>query len=262
MSETTPGADYMHPLSPHLVVDGAAAAIDFYVVAFGAEEVLRLPGPDGKLAHVCVLINGSSVLLVDQFEDMGAIAPTTLGGSPVTIHLIVADVDAAVERAVAAGATVAMPVENQFWGDRYGVIRDPFGAVADQQASRPAGVGHHPEAVARPHEPGCVEADRHGLGQPIEIAELAGREGGPEAALVGVRGGERPDVRPSAGGSGRARPACRRRPACSSPERVGSSRRARERARCLRARAGRAAHARARRRSLRARPRRRSSVRA
>jgi uncharacterized glyoxalase superfamily protein PhnB len=117
----------MHQLSPHLVCAGAADAIDFYIKAFGATEMIRLPGPDGKLVHASVSINGSSVLLVDEMLDHGIKSPKTLGGTPVTIHLVVADVDAFVERAVAAGATVTMPVEDAFWGDRYGVLEDPFG---------------------------------------------------------------------------------------------------------------------------------------
>jgi PhnB protein len=117
----------VHRLSPHLVCAGAARAIDFYKAAFGAVEMMRLPGPDGRLMHGCVSINGSSVMLVDEFPEMGAMAPTTLKGTPVTIHLIVDDVDAVTARAVAAGATVVMPVADQFWGDRYGVVADPFG---------------------------------------------------------------------------------------------------------------------------------------
>jgi PhnB protein len=117
----------MHQLSPHLVCAGGADAIDFYIKAFGATEMIRLRGPDGKLVHASVSINGSSVLLVDEMLDHGIKSPKTLGGTPVTIHLVVADVDAFVERAVAAGATVTMPVEDAFWGDRYGVLEDPFG---------------------------------------------------------------------------------------------------------------------------------------
>ena len=117
----------VHPVTPHLVCDGAAEAIEFYKQAFGATEVTRMADPNGKLMHAMVMINGSSVLLVDEFKDYGAISPKTLGGSPVTIHLTVPDVDAYVARAVEAGAKITMPVEDQFWGDRYGVIEDPFG---------------------------------------------------------------------------------------------------------------------------------------
>jgi PhnB protein len=116
---------------PHLTVDDAAAAIDFYVKAFNGVELGRVPGPDGKkLFHAAVKINGSTVMLNDDFPEMNdgkSSTPTALGGTPVTIHLVVTDVDAKFQRAVDAGATVVMPVEDQFWGDRYGVLRDPFG---------------------------------------------------------------------------------------------------------------------------------------
>jgi uncharacterized glyoxalase superfamily protein PhnB len=117
----------MHVLSPHLVVAGAAEAIDFYKKAFGAVEKIRLAGKDGKLMHACLEIGGSSVMLVDEMPQWGALSPKALKGSPVTLHLYVDDVDASVDRAVKAGATVKMPVADMFWGDRYGVIEDPFG---------------------------------------------------------------------------------------------------------------------------------------
>jgi uncharacterized glyoxalase superfamily protein PhnB len=117
----------MHVLSPHLVVAGAAEAIAFYKTAFGAVEKIRMPGKDGKLMHACVQICGSSVMLVDEMPEWGALSPKALKGTPVTIHLYVDDVDAFVDRAVKAGATVKMPVADMFWGDRYGVIVDPFG---------------------------------------------------------------------------------------------------------------------------------------
>ncbi|MCX2928687.1 VOC family protein [Mycobacterium sp. CVI_P3] len=117
-------------LSPHLVVDDAAAAIDFYVKAFGAAEIGRVPRPDGKLIHAAVQINGAMVMLNDDFPEMSegkSMTPPALGGTPVTIHLTVTDVDTKFQQAVDAGATVVMPLEDQFWGDRYGVVRDPFG---------------------------------------------------------------------------------------------------------------------------------------
>lgn len=121
----------VHPaVSPHLVVDNAAAAIDFYVAAFGATELGRLPGPGGKIVHAALQINGSTVMLNDDFPEMTdgkSTTPTALGGSPVTIHLTVTDVDTWFDRALRAGATVVAPLEDQFWGDRYGVVRDPFG---------------------------------------------------------------------------------------------------------------------------------------
>jgi PhnB protein len=117
-------------VTPHLVVDNAAAAIDFYVKAFGAVELGRVPGPEGKLVHAALQINGSTVMLNDDFPEMSggkSMTPTALGGTPVTIHLTVTDVDAKFQKAVDAGATVVMPLEDAFWGDRYGVVRDPFG---------------------------------------------------------------------------------------------------------------------------------------
>lgn len=115
---------------PHLVVDDAAAAIDFYVKAFDATELGRVPGPDGKLVHAALNINGSTVMLNDDFPEFSggkSMTPKALGGSPVTIHLTVTDVDAKFARAVEAGAEVVAELEDQFWGDRYGVVRDPFG---------------------------------------------------------------------------------------------------------------------------------------
>src|SRR5262245_65802965 len=120
-------AGEMNTLSPHLVCAGAADAIDFYKRAFGAVEMGRMPGKDGKLMHGLVMICGSSVMLVDENPNWGVLSPKTLKGTPVTIHLYVDDVDAFVDRAVKAGATVRMPVADMFWGDRYGVFVDPFG---------------------------------------------------------------------------------------------------------------------------------------
>ena len=117
----------MHTLTPHLVCRDAAAAIEFYKEAFGAVEVDRLAGPGGKLMHAMVRIGDSPLMLVDEFPEMHALGPTTLGGSPVTLHLAVPDVDASFRRATAAGATVRMPLSNMFWGARYGMVQDPFG---------------------------------------------------------------------------------------------------------------------------------------
>ena len=119
----------MHSVTPHLICAGAARAIDFYKQAFGAEETARLPGPDGRLMHAAVRIGDSTVMLVDEMPEWGALSPTSLKGSPVTIHLYVDDVDAFVARAVKAGAKLTMPVEDAFWGDRYGKLEDPFGHV-------------------------------------------------------------------------------------------------------------------------------------
>lgn len=117
-------------LSPHLVVDDAAAAIDFYVKAFDAKELGRVAGPGGKLIHAALQINGFTVMLNDDFPEVRggkSMTPTSLGGTPVTIHLTVTDVEAKFQRALDAGASVVAPLEDQFWGDRYGIVADPFG---------------------------------------------------------------------------------------------------------------------------------------
>ena len=117
----------MHTLTPHLICAGAAEAIDFYRRAFGAVETSRMPGPDGKLIHAAVRIGDSALMLVDEMPQWGALGPKARGGTSVTIHLYVQDVDASFAQAVAAGATVTMPLADMFWGDRYGQVEDPFG---------------------------------------------------------------------------------------------------------------------------------------
>jgi len=117
----------LHSVTPHLVCDGAAAAIDFYKKAFGATEVLRMAAPDGKLMHAQIRIGDSSVMLVDANPTWGIFGPKALNGTPVTIHLFVDDVDTMAAQAVAAGAKVIMPIADMFWGDRYGQFEDPFG---------------------------------------------------------------------------------------------------------------------------------------
>jgi uncharacterized glyoxalase superfamily protein PhnB len=114
-------------VTPHLVCAGAADAIQFYQKAFGAIEKMRLPGKDGKLMHATIRIGEATIMLVDEMPQWGALSPRSLQGTPVTIHLYVDDVDAFFDRAVAAGATAKMPVADMFWGDRYGVLVDPFG---------------------------------------------------------------------------------------------------------------------------------------
>ncbi len=117
----------MHSLTPHLIVAGAAQAIEFYKQAFLAVEIMRLPGPQGRLMHAQLRIGDSTLMLVDEMPEHGCVGPKALKGSPVTIHLFVEDVDAVVAQAVAAGAKLAMPVADMFWGDRYGKLEDPFG---------------------------------------------------------------------------------------------------------------------------------------
>lgn len=127
MSQVKPVPDGMHTVTPHLICADAAKAIEFYQQAFNATEMMRLPGPNGKLMHACIRIGDSLVMLVDENPQWGCVGPLALKGSPVTIHLQVEDVDAVFAQAVKAGAKVAMSVENMFWGDRYGRIEDPFG---------------------------------------------------------------------------------------------------------------------------------------
>ncbi|HEV7856036.1 MAG TPA: VOC family protein [Herminiimonas sp.] len=127
MSNTKPIPNGMHSITPHLVCANASDAIEFYKKAFGATELHRLPGPDGKLMHGSIRIGDSTIMLVDEFPEWGSLGPKSLKGSPVTIHFYVDDADAAFKRAVDAGATVKMPLDDMFWGDRYGVLVDPFG---------------------------------------------------------------------------------------------------------------------------------------
>ena len=117
-------------VTPHLVVNGAAKAIEFYKKAFGAEEVMRMPMPDGRIGHAELKIGDSIIMLADDMpEMMGGKSrdPKKLGGSPVGVHLYVQDAKAALDRAAKAGATVVMPVTEMFWGDLYGKLLDPFG---------------------------------------------------------------------------------------------------------------------------------------
>jgi PhnB protein len=114
-------------VTPYLAVRGAAQAIEFYKKAFGAKEIMRMPGPDGKLGHAEVQIGNARVMLSDEYEAMSFFGPQTRDGTTVLIHLYVKDVDATVARAVAAGAKVVRPVQDQFYGDRSGSIEDPFG---------------------------------------------------------------------------------------------------------------------------------------
>jgi len=114
-------------LMPYLSVNGAEEAIQFYVSVFGAKEKMRMPGPDGRIGHAELEIGESVMMLADAFPEMGGQTPDDLGGTPVTMMNYVEDVDAVVDRAVEAGATIERPVENQFYGDRAGQITDPFG---------------------------------------------------------------------------------------------------------------------------------------
>ncbi len=127
MADVKPIPEGFHTATPHLVVSDAAAAIEFYQKAFGAEEVSRMPGPEGKIMHAAIRIGDSPVMLNDEFPDMGTVGPKAIGGTAVTIHLYVKEADAMWDSATKAGAKVVVPIDDMFWGDRYGVIEDPFG---------------------------------------------------------------------------------------------------------------------------------------
>lgn len=127
MTHVLPIPEGMHTITPHLICAGAADAIEFYKKAFGAVEVGRLPGPQGKILHAMVRIGDSMLMLVDEFPEWNALGAKALKGSPVTIHLYVDNADAFFERAISAGAKVTMPLDDAFWGDRYGKLEDPFG---------------------------------------------------------------------------------------------------------------------------------------
>lgn len=122
-----PIPDGYHSVTPYLIVDGAAAAIDFYKKAFGAVEVMRMPAPGGKIGHAEIKIGDSHVMLADENAEMNARSPRSVGGTPLSLLVYVEDVDKTVALAVAAGAKVESPVENKFYGDRMGGILDPFG---------------------------------------------------------------------------------------------------------------------------------------
>jgi PhnB protein len=112
---------------PYLIVDGASAAIDFYSSVLGAKERMRMPMPGGKIGHAELELGDSLIALADEFPDMGARGPRSIGGTPVTLHVYVEDVDAVFEQALQAGATALGQVEDRFYGDRSGQFEDPFG---------------------------------------------------------------------------------------------------------------------------------------
>jgi PhnB protein len=116
-------------VTPYLSIRGAADAIEFYKKAFGAREVMRIDGPEGRLGHAEIQIGGSRIMLSDEYEPMDFLGPQTRGGTTVHIHVYVKGVDQVVERAVKAGAKLTRPVQDQFYGDRLGTLEDPFGHV-------------------------------------------------------------------------------------------------------------------------------------
>lgn len=124
---TKPIPDGFHTLTPYITVHDAAKAIEFYKKAFGAQEMVRHMRPDGQaVMHAQLKVGDSMLLLANEFPPM-ALSPKSRGGTSTTLHLFVENADAAFERAVKAGCTVKMPIMDQFWGDRYGLVEDPFG---------------------------------------------------------------------------------------------------------------------------------------
>lgn len=120
----------MNTVTPHLVCKDAARAVEFYKKAFGAEELFRMNTPDGKkVLHVSLRIGNSAIMLAEEAPDWGSLGPETLNGTTVSMHLYVNDADSAFDQAVKAGATIKMPLADMFWGDRYGLLSDPFGHV-------------------------------------------------------------------------------------------------------------------------------------
>ena len=128
-AKVKPVPEGYHTATPYLIVKDAARAVEYYKKAFGATELMRLPGPDGKIMHAEVKIGTSPIMLGAENPQRGASSPETVGGSPVSIMLYVEDVDAVFNKAVAAGAKVQQPVADQFYGDRTGGVVDPFGHV-------------------------------------------------------------------------------------------------------------------------------------
>ena len=124
-----PVPDGYHTVTPYLALRDAARAIEFYKKAFGAKEELRIPGPGGKIGHAEIVIGNSHIMLADEYPERGHLGLQSRGGSTVSIMLYLENVDAVVERAMAAGAKLLMPVADQFYGDRMGGLEDPFGQV-------------------------------------------------------------------------------------------------------------------------------------
>ena len=118
-----------HSVTPYLSVKGAAKAIDYYKQVFGATELFRMPGPDGKIGHAEIKIGNSPIMLADEFPEMEFVSPQTLGGSPIGLMIYVDDVDTMFNKAIGAGATEVKPLQDQFYGDRSGTLKDPFGHV-------------------------------------------------------------------------------------------------------------------------------------
>jgi len=128
-STVKPIPEGYHSVTPYLILSKAAEAIEFYKKAFGATELFRMAGPDGKIGHAELKIGDSPIMLADEHPSMGYVSPQTLGGTPVSILLYVEDVDKIFNQAVAAGGLQQQPLKDQFYGDRSGTLKDPFGHI-------------------------------------------------------------------------------------------------------------------------------------
>ena len=126
-SNVKPIPDGFHAVTPYLTVRGASSAIEFYRRAFGATELFRMPGPDGKIMHAEITIGGSRVMVADECSASGSQSPQALNGTACGVFLYLEDVDSTFKQAIKAGAKETMPVQNMFWGDRFGRLTDPFG---------------------------------------------------------------------------------------------------------------------------------------
>ena len=129
MAKVNPIPEGYHSVTPYLSIKGAAAAIDFYKEVFGATELFRMPGPEGKIGHAEIKIGNSPIMLADEYPDMEFLSPKTLGGTPVGLMIYVDDVDTMFKNAISGGAKELKPLQNQFYGDRSGTLKDPFGHV-------------------------------------------------------------------------------------------------------------------------------------
>jgi PhnB protein len=155
MPAVKPIPDGYPSLNPYLIVRDGAAAIDFYQNVFGAKLRMKLDAPGGRIGHAELEIGNGLFMLADEHPEMGALAPTTIGGTPVGLHVYLEDVDAVAKKAVAAGATLKRPVENQFYGDRLGSIIDPFGHLwhisTHVEDVSPEEIGRRAAAMAKEH---------------------------------------------------------------------------------------------------------------
>jgi len=129
MAKVNPIPEGYHSVTPYLSIKGAAAAIDFYKEVFGATELFRMAGPEGKIGHAEIKIGNSPIMLADEYPEMEFVSPQTLGGTPIGLMIYVDDVDTMFKQAISSGAKEIKPLQNQFYGDRSGTLRDPFGHV-------------------------------------------------------------------------------------------------------------------------------------